>query len=97
LTWKAGIDESLVYDYAIGLSSTKNSPAPDIVPFKTTKHHEHFRLNNPDLQEGRIFYIVIKTTSKADVIGIQVSKKLVRYEMEENKDERLSTIILRHT
>jgi hypothetical protein len=52
--WKAGIDESLVYDYAIGLSSTKDSPAPDIVPFKTTKHHEHFRLNNPDLQEGNL-------------------------------------------
>jgi hypothetical protein len=40
--------------------------------YVSTKHHQHFRLNNPDLTEGMIFYVVIKTTSKANVEGIQV-------------------------
>ena len=72
MSWKSGIDERLIYDYEIGLSSTKDSEAPDIFPFKSTKHHSHFRFNNPDLDEGKVFYIVLKAITKADVYKIQV-------------------------
>ncbi|XP_052095904.1 uncharacterized protein LOC127731085 [Mytilus californianus] len=71
ISWKSGIDDVLVYDYEVGLSTTKGSAAPDIVPFKSTKHHNHFRLNNPDLDEGKLFYVIIKALSKTGVEGMQ--------------------------
>ena len=72
MTWEPDVEKELIYDYEIGLSSTKNSLVPDLVPYRSTKHHQHFRLNNPDLTEGTMFYVAIKTTSKANVEGIQV-------------------------
>ena len=72
MTWEPDVENELIYDYEIGLSSTKNSLVPDLVSFRSTKHHQHFHLNNPDLTEGTLFYVVIKTTSKANVEGIQV-------------------------
>ncbi|XP_076075248.1 uncharacterized protein LOC143046131 isoform X2 [Mytilus galloprovincialis] len=71
MQWDSDMDDIFVHDYHIGLSSTKNNPAPDILPFRSTKHHRHFRLNYPDLTEGTLFYIIIKSTSKANVDGIQ--------------------------
>ncbi|CAC5401969.1 unnamed protein product [Mytilus coruscus] len=71
ISWKSGIADVLVYDYEVGLSTTKSSAAPDIVPFKSTRHHNHFRLNNPDLDEGKVFYVIIKAISKAGVEGMQ--------------------------
>lgn len=73
MQWDSDMDDIFVHDYHIGLSSTKNNPAPDILPFRSTKHHRHFRLNYPDLTEGTLFYIIIKSTSKANVDGIQVN------------------------
>jgi hypothetical protein len=72
MTWEPDVENELIYDYEIGLSSTKNSLVPDLVSFRSTKHHQHFHLNNSDLTEGTLFYVVIKTTSKANVEGIQV-------------------------
>ncbi|XP_071153805.1 uncharacterized protein [Mytilus edulis] len=71
MSWQSGTGDDLVYDYEAGLSTTKSSAAPDIVPFRSTKHHNHFRLNNPDLDEGKLFYVIIKSISKAGVEGIQ--------------------------
>ncbi|CAC5375033.1 unnamed protein product [Mytilus coruscus] len=71
MKWDSNMDEIFIHDYYIGLSSTKNNPAPDILPFRSTKHHRHFRLNYPDLSEGILFYIIIKSTSKANVDVIQ--------------------------
>jgi hypothetical protein len=56
MTWEPDVENELIYDYEIGLSSTKNSLVPDLVPFRSTKHHQHFRLNNPDLTEIKYFY-----------------------------------------
>jgi hypothetical protein len=52
MTWEPDVENELIYDYEIGLSSTKDSLVPDLVPYRSTKHHQHFRLNNPDLTEG---------------------------------------------
>ena len=71
MTWEPDVENELIYDYEIGLSSTKNSLVPDLVSFRSAKH-QHFHLNNTDLTEGTLFYVVIKTTSKANVEGIQV-------------------------
>ncbi|XP_063400002.1 uncharacterized protein LOC134684631 [Mytilus trossulus] len=71
MIWKSGIDYKLIHDYEVGLSSTTHSSAPDIVPFRTTKHHTHFRLNHPDVPDGKEFHVIIKSISKAGVEGIQ--------------------------
>ncbi|CAC5375358.1 unnamed protein product [Mytilus coruscus] len=70
MTWDSSMEE-YVYDYYIGLSSTNENPAPDLLPFRSTKHHTHFRLNHPDITEGTIFYTIIKSVSKANVEGMQ--------------------------
>ncbi|XP_071151404.1 uncharacterized protein, partial [Mytilus edulis] len=71
MSWKSGIDYKLIHDYEVGLSSTTHSFAPDIVPFRTTKHHTHFRLNHPDVPDGKEFHVILKSISKAGVEGIQ--------------------------
>ncbi|XP_076113981.1 uncharacterized protein LOC143082265 [Mytilus galloprovincialis] len=71
MSWNPAIDANLIHDYEVGLSSTENSIAPDIVSFRTTKHHTHFRLNHPDVPDGKEFYIIIKSISKAGVEGLQ--------------------------
>ncbi|XP_078334035.1 uncharacterized protein LOC111124258 [Crassostrea virginica] len=60
-----------VHDYELGLSSTAGSPAPDILAFRSTKQHPHIHLPHADVPDGTEFYIMIKTTSKANVEGIQ--------------------------
>lgn len=72
MSWKSGIDDKLIHDYEVGLSSTTHSFASDIVPFRTTKHHTHFRLNHPDVPDGKEFHVILKSISKAGVEGIQV-------------------------
>ena len=72
MSWKPTAVGHLIHDYQIGFSSTANSIAPDIVTFRSTKHHNHFRLNHPDVPEGKTFYIVIKSISKSGIEGIQV-------------------------
>lgn len=74
MSWKPAIDANLIHDYEVGLSSTASSIAPDIVSFRTTKQHTHFRLNHPDVPDGKEFYIIIKSISKAGVEGLQVSR-----------------------
>ena len=65
-----------VHDYELGLSSTAGSPAPDILAFRSTKQHSHIHLPHADVPDGTEFYIMIKTTSKAKVEGIQVTNTI---------------------
>ncbi|XP_078321865.1 uncharacterized protein LOC111103999 isoform X3 [Crassostrea virginica] len=69
ISWSS--NETLIHDYAIGLSTSAGSPAPEILAFKSTKQHRHFHLMHADLPEGRPFYLLIKTISKSNFIGIQ--------------------------
>lgn len=66
------VDSTLIHDFEVGLSSTSNGIAPDIFPFRSSKHHSHFRLNHPDVPDGREFYVVIKSIGKSGVNGLQV-------------------------
>ena len=75
ITWDSVDEERIVFDYEIGFASTRHSPAPDILPFRSTKHHRHIRVDNPDLAEGTLFYIVIKSISKSGLSGYQVRNK----------------------
>ncbi|VDI18543.1 Hypothetical predicted protein, partial [Mytilus galloprovincialis] len=71
MSWRSDIGDALMHDYEIGLSSTASSSAPDIVPFRSTKHHFRFRLNHPDVPDGKEFFVIIKSISKAAVEGLQ--------------------------
>jgi hypothetical protein len=50
--------------------TTSNGIAPDIFPFRSSKHHSHFRLNHPDVPDGREFYVVIKSIGKSGIDGL---------------------------
>ncbi|VDI13269.1 Hypothetical predicted protein, partial [Mytilus galloprovincialis] len=71
IKWKSGVAESLIHDYAIGISSTPGSMAPDINSFHSSKHHNHFRIRHSYLAEGGEFYIIVKTTSRSGIDGYQ--------------------------
>ena len=73
MTWNNGIDEDLIYNYEIGLSSTTRNRAPDIYAFSSSKHHKHCQLRNPNLVDGREFYVVIKTIGQSGMRGYQVN------------------------
>ena len=70
ISWSS--NEKLIHDYAIGLSTSAGSAAPDILAFKSTNQHRHFHLMHADLPEGRPFYLLIKTIAKSNIFGIQV-------------------------
>ncbi|XP_033753115.1 uncharacterized protein LOC117336612 [Pecten maximus] len=69
--WDVSSNASIVFDYEIGLSTTQSSPAPDLYSFTSTKRHTHSRIKHPELVEGSMFYVLLKTTSKANVHVIQ--------------------------
>ena len=72
MSWFPAVDSTLIHDFEVGLSSTSNGIAPDIFPFRSSKHHSHFRLNHPDVPDGREFYVVIKSIGKSGIDGLQV-------------------------
>ena len=72
MSWSSAVDSKLIHDFEVGLSSTSNGIAPDIFPFRSSKHHSHFRLNHPDVPNGREFYVVIKSIGKSGINGLQV-------------------------
>ncbi|XP_025086756.1 uncharacterized protein LOC112559635 [Pomacea canaliculata] len=66
MNWSAYDNESGIYDYAVGLASTKNyGDAPDISSFTSTHHHNFYQNNHPSLPVGAPFYIFIKAKNKA--------------------------------
>ena len=72
MSWFPAVDSTLIHDFEVGLSSTSNGIAPDIFPFRSSKHHSHFRLNHPDVPDGREFYVVIESIGKSGIDGLQV-------------------------
>lgn len=72
MTWSS--DNVSVHDYEVGLASTSNDSAPNIMGFRSTKQHRRIHIMHTDLPEGTPFYIVIKSISKANVEGLQVEK-----------------------
>lgn len=70
------VNQSLIGDYAVGLSSTSGSLAPDILSFQSSKQHTQILINHFGVPEGKLFFLIIKSISKSNVIGIQVSNTL---------------------
>ncbi|XP_055997828.1 uncharacterized protein LOC125647098 [Ostrea edulis] len=71
LSWLPVDNPGSVYDYEVGFSSTKGSPAPEIMAFRSTKQHPHLHVFHTDIPDGAEFYLIIKTISKANVEAIQ--------------------------
>ncbi|XP_025086754.1 uncharacterized protein LOC112559633 [Pomacea canaliculata] len=66
LNWSAYDNESGIYDYEVGLASTKNyGDAPDISPFTSTHHHNFYQNDHPSLPVGAPFLHFTKAQNKA--------------------------------
>ena len=62
-----------IYDYEVGLASTK-STTPDKMTFTSSHKHQHTRIHYPNIWNGDEFYIVVKTTAKSSQSNTQASK-----------------------
>ncbi|KAK3099491.1 hypothetical protein FSP39_005250, partial [Pinctada imbricata] len=71
IEWSPVSPPAGIYDYEVGLSSTAGSSSPDVMAFRSTRQHAHIRIMHGDVPDGALFYIIIKTISKAGVEGIQ--------------------------
>ncbi|XP_078696304.1 uncharacterized protein LOC144924691 isoform X1 [Branchiostoma floridae x Branchiostoma belcheri] len=65
--WFGDDQESDIYDYEVGLSSTESPDLPDILPLTSTNSHPHFSTYHPNLGEGRQFYLVIRAINRAQM------------------------------
>ncbi|CAH1794767.1 unnamed protein product [Owenia fusiformis] len=72
LTWIGMDNESYIFDYEIGLSSTPSSMKPDVMPFHSTNQRASWRLYHPAISEGQLFYILVKATNRAKMITLKV-------------------------
>lgn len=62
-----------IYDYEIGLASTR-SATPDKMTFTSSHKHQHVRIHYPNIWNGDEFYILVKTTAKSSRSNTQASK-----------------------
>jgi hypothetical protein len=53
MSWSPAVNSQSIHDYEVGLSSTPNSIAPDVVIFRSSKRHNHIRFNHPDVPDGK--------------------------------------------
>ncbi|KAI8487523.1 hypothetical protein Bbelb_347570 [Branchiostoma belcheri] len=65
--WYGDDQESGIYDYEVGLSSTESPDLPDILPLTSTNSRPHFSTYHPNLGEGRQFYLVIRAINRAQM------------------------------
>ncbi|XP_070564494.1 uncharacterized protein [Ptychodera flava] len=72
VSWRGGDDESGVYDYLVGLSSTGQGLNADILPLTSTHSHPRFITYHPNLGEGVVFYIVVQSINRARLTTTKV-------------------------
>ena len=72
MSWTVIESKSGVYDFEIGISTTK-SEVPDLLDFKSSNHHTHLTISHPNINDGSVFYFIIKTVSRSGVENIQVT------------------------
>ncbi|XP_066275498.1 uncharacterized protein [Branchiostoma lanceolatum] len=70
--WDGEDQESDIYDYEVGLSSTESPDLPDILPFTSTNSRSHFSTYHPNLGEGKQFYLVIRAINRAQMVTTKV-------------------------
>ncbi|OPL33283.1 hypothetical protein AM593_05274, partial [Mytilus galloprovincialis] len=78
VTWAPVVDVVLIDDYEVGLSSVHGSSAPDIMRFQSSRRHTHILINHFGVPEGKLFYIIIKSISKSNVMGSQSVGPLIQ-------------------
>ncbi|XP_035696852.1 uncharacterized protein LOC118430249 [Branchiostoma floridae] len=70
--WYGQDQESDIYDYEVGLSSTESPDVPDVLPFISTNSRPHFSTYHPNLGEGKQFYLVIRAINRAQMATTKV-------------------------
>nr|XP_006820035.1 PREDICTED: uncharacterized protein LOC102804825 [Saccoglossus kowalevskii] len=65
VSWQGGDPESGIYDYLIGLSSTGDELASDILSYTATHSHAKFSAFHLQLQQGTEFYVLIRAINGA--------------------------------
>ncbi|XP_078589451.1 uncharacterized protein LOC144869806 [Branchiostoma floridae x Branchiostoma japonicum] len=70
--WYGEDQESDIYDYQVGLSSTESPDLPNILPFTSTNSHPHFTTYHPNLGEGKQFYLVIRAINRAQIVSTKI-------------------------
>ena len=74
VSWNVTTGASGVHDFQIGIASERTS-IPGVMDFTSTHGHQTKRLYHPHLFNGERFYLVLKSTSKSDVIDVEVRKR----------------------
>lgn len=95
MTWSS--DNVSVHDYEVGLASTSNNSAPDIMGFRSTKQHRKIHIMHTDLPEGTPFFIVIKSISKANVEGLQVRQMTIIFSWSRSHISKIISLIFINT
>ncbi|XP_077866322.1 uncharacterized protein LOC144354078 [Saccoglossus kowalevskii] len=72
LRWIGYDDESSIFSYDVGISSTSSSLDPDVLPFTSTNGHSEFITYHPNLGEGSTFYIAIRAVNKAGLYKTEI-------------------------
>ncbi|CAH1259452.1 Hypp2286 [Branchiostoma lanceolatum] len=70
--WYGEDQESDIYDYEVGLSSSESPDLPDILPLTSTNSRPHFSTYHPNLGEGKQFYLVIRAVNRAQIVTTKV-------------------------
>ncbi|KAK3082667.1 hypothetical protein FSP39_002132, partial [Pinctada imbricata] len=71
IEWMGVEGTSGIHDYEVGIATTADSPAPDIMGFKSTKQHPNIRFPHVDLPTGSLFYFTFNTITKTGIQTIQ--------------------------
>ena len=64
--WSGWDEESLISDYVIGFSSSRNNEIPDLVTH-STQGHGHYIMYHPELTQGMVVFLIITATNKAQL------------------------------
>ncbi|XP_078661603.1 uncharacterized protein LOC144905733 [Branchiostoma floridae x Branchiostoma belcheri] len=72
-----GEDESGIYDFSVGLSSTSSTSSPDIMPFTSTTGIPELRFSHPRISQNSQFHLVIKAENSAGLTTVKTVGPIV--------------------
>ena len=72
MSWNVTEGISGIFDYEVGLASTMTT-IPDMMDFISSHGHQHIRIHHPNIWDGSLFHVVIKTIGKSAMTNTQVS------------------------
>ncbi|CAH1787741.1 unnamed protein product [Owenia fusiformis] len=77
VNWTGIDDESGIFDFEVGLSSTDSTMAPDLSPFRSTNQRQSWKMYHPPLSEGELIYVIVKATNRARMSTMKVFGPLI--------------------